>query len=119
MISIIYSDEDLLIENSRIKSRAIIDPLAITNSIILALLLDKAFIAETPIITKKYVISFTLIVSVLNLRIAKIAKSPNAKPRSNFTLLSKKHNKKVISPAELYVKKNSLRDFLFLLLNFK
>ena len=85
----------------------------------LALLLDKAFIAETPITTKKYVISFTLIVSVLNLRIAKIAKSPNAKPKSNFTLLSKKHNKKVMSPAELYVKKNSLRDFLFLLLYFE
>jgi len=110
---------DLLIEYSRIKRRAIIDPFAITNSIMLALLLDKAFIAETPITTKKYVISFTLIVSVLNLRIAKIAKSPNAKPKSNFTLLSKKHNKKVMSPAELYVKKNSLRDFLFLLLYFK
>ena len=110
---------DLLIEYSRIKRRAIIDPLATTNSIILALLLDKAFIAETPITTKKYVISFTLIVSVLNLRIAKIAKSPNAKPKSNFTLLSKKHNKKVMSPAELYVKKNAFRDFLFLLLYFK
>ena len=83
------------------------------------MLFDKAFIAETPITTKKYVISFTLIVSVLNLRIAKIAKRPNAKPKSNFTLLSKKHNKKVISPAELYVKKNSLRDFLLLLLNLK
>ena len=92
---------DLLIEYSKIKRRAIIDPLAITNSIILALLLDKAFIAETPITTKKYVISFTFIVSVLNLRIAKIAKSPNAKPKSNFTLLSQKQSKKVINPAEL------------------
>ena len=110
---------DLLIEYSRIKRREIIDPLATTNSIILALLLDKAFIADTPITTKKYVISFTLIVSVLNLRIAKIANRPSAKPKSNFTLLSKKHSKKVMSPAELYVKKNSLRDFLFLLLYFK
>ena len=95
------------------------EPLATANSTILALSLERALMAETPITTKKYVISFTLIVSVLNLRIAKIANSPNAKPKSNFTLLSKKHNKKVMSPAELYVKKNSLRDFLFLLLYFK
>ena len=57
------------------------------------LLFESALIAETPIVTKKYVISLTLIVSVLNLRIAKIANKPNANPKSNFTLLSKKHNK--------------------------
>ena len=32
---------------------------------------------------------------------AKIANKPNAKPKSNFTLLNKKHNKNVIKPAEL------------------
>ena len=57
--------------------------------------------AETPITTKKYVISLTLIVSVLNLKIAKIANNPKAKPKSNLTLLSKKQSKKVIKAAEL------------------
>jgi len=95
------------------------DPLATANSTILALSLERALMAETPITTKKYVISLTLIVSVLNLNIAKIAKSPNAKPKSNLTLLNKKQSKNVISPAELYVKKNSFKDFLLLLLNFK
>ena len=95
------------------------EPLATASSKILALLLERALIAETPITTKKQVISLTLIVSVLNQRIAKIAKRPRAKPKSNFTLLSKKQSKKVISPAELYVKKNSLSDFLPLLLNLK
>tara|TARA_B100001996_G_scaffold86425_1_gene63921 strand:- start:754 stop:1044 length:291 start_codon:yes stop_codon:yes gene_type:complete len=95
------------------------DPLATANSTILALSLERALMAETPITTKKYVISFTLIVSVLNRRIAKMAKRPRAKPKSNFTLLNKKHSKNVMRPAELYVKKNSFKDFLFLLLNFK
>ena len=48
-----------------------------------------------------------------------MANNPKANPKSNFTLLSKKHNKKVINPAELYVKKNSLRAFLPELLNRK
>ena len=116
---VVYSDEDLLIVNSRIYKSNIIEPLAITSSIILALSLDRALIADTPIMTKKYVISLTLIVSVLNLNIAKIAKSPNAKPKSNLTLLNKKQSKNVISPAELYVKKNSFNDFLLLLLNLR
>tara|TARA_B100000530_G_scaffold49122_1_gene27407 strand:+ start:11 stop:445 length:435 start_codon:yes stop_codon:yes gene_type:complete len=116
---VVYSDEDLLIVNSRIYRSNIIEPLAIASSIILALSLERALIADTPIMTKKYVISLTLIVSVLNLNIAKIAKSPNAKPKSNFTLLNKKQSKNVISPAELYVKKNSFNDFLLLLLNFR
>ena len=30
-----------------------------------------------------------------------MAKRPSAKPKSSFTLLNKKHNKNVISPAEL------------------
>ena len=84
---VVYSDEDLLIVYSRIYKINIIEPLAIASSIILALSLERALIADTPIVTKKYVISLTLIVSVLNLNIAKIAKSPNAKPKSNFTLL--------------------------------
>ena len=54
---------------------------------------------------------------VLNLRIAKIANNPSAKPKSNLTLLNKKHNKNVIKPAELYVKKKSSEDLF--LLNFK
>ena len=73
--------------------------------------------AEIPIVIKKYVISLTLIVWVLNLRIAKIANNPSAKPKSNLTLLNKKHNKNVIKPAELYVKKKSSEDLF--LLNFK
>ena len=48
-----------------------------------------------------------------------MAKRPRAKPKSNFTLLNKKHSKNVMRPAELYVKKNSFKDFLLLLLNFK
>ena len=101
----IYSFEgsfvDLPIVYSRTKRSNIIVPLATTNSIILALSFERALIADTPIMTKKYVISLTLIVSVLNLIIANIAKSPNAKPKSNFTLLNKKQSKNVISPAEL------------------
>ena len=95
------SIEDLRIVYSRRKRINIIVPLATTNSIMAALLLERALIADTPIMTKKYVISLTLIVSVLNLIIANIAKSPNAKPKSNFTLLNKKQSKNVISPAEL------------------
>ena len=95
------SFEDLPIVYSRRKRSNIIVPLATTNSIMAALSLERALIADTPIMTKKYVISFTLIVSVLNLIIANIAKSPNAKPKSNFTLLNKKQSKNVISPAEL------------------
>ncbi len=86
---------------SRTKRSNIIDEFATANSIKLALLLERALIAETPITTKKYVISLTFIVSVLNLSIAKIANRPNAKPKSNFTLLSKKQSKNVISAAEL------------------
>ncbi len=86
---------------SRTKRSNIIEKFAIANSKKLALLLERALIAETPITTKKYVISLTFIVSVLNLNIAKIANSPNAKPKSNFTLLSKKQSKNVISAAEL------------------
>ena len=93
---------------SKTNNNTIIDPLAIKSYVRVVLLFESALIAETPIVTKKYVISLTLIVSVLNLRIAKIANKPNANPKSNFTLLSKKHNKKVIRPAELYVKKKSL-----------
>lgn len=116
---VVYSDEVLLIVYSKINRSNIIEPLATANSIILALSLERALIAETPMMTKKYVISLTLIVSVLNLNIAKIAKSPNAKPKSNLTLLNKKQSKNVISPAELYVKKNSFNDFLLLLLNLR
>ena len=97
----IYSVEDLPIVYSRTKRIINIEPLATTNSIKLALWLERALIADTPIMTKKYVISLTLIVSVLNLIIANIAKSPNAKPKSYFTLLNKKQSKNVISPAEL------------------
>ena len=105
--------------SSRKNKRRIIVELAIESSIILALSFARALIADTPIITKKYVISLTLIVSVLNLSMAKIAKRPSATPKFNWILLNKKHNKNVINPAALYVKKNSFNDFLFLLLNFK
>ncbi len=97
----IYSEEDLRIVNSKISNSNIIEPLAMTNSTILALLFESALIAETPITTKKYVISLTLMVSVLNLNMAKIAKRPKAKPKSSLTLLNKKQSKNVISPAEL------------------
>ena len=97
----IYSEEDLRIVNSKISNSNIIEPLAMTNSTILALLFESALIAETPITTKKYVISLTLMVSVLNLNMAKIAKRPKAKPKSSLTLLNKKQSKTVISPAEL------------------
>ena len=104
---VVYSDEDsvedLLIAYSRIYRINIIEPLAIASSIILALSLERALIADTPIMTKKYVISLTLIVSVLNLNIAKIAKSPNAKPKSNFTLLNKKQSKNVISLSLIHI----------------
>ena len=93
--------EALFIKYSNKNSNITIEPLEITNSKILELLLERALIAETPIITKKYVISLTFIVSVLNRRMAKITNKPNAKPKSNFTLLNKKHNKNVIKPAEL------------------
>ena len=109
----------LLIIYSNTNNNTITEPLAIKSSMRVVLLFESALIAETPIVTKKYVISLTLIVSVLNLNIAKIAKSPNAKPKSNLTLLNKKQSKNVISPAELYVKKNSFNDFLLLLLNLR